>query len=205
MISQDQVVANASPLRVAAPQRRAIFLDRDGVLNVNRKDYVKTWQEFIFLPRTFAALAKIASSDFVIVVVTNQSAVNRRQMTQADLDDIHARMLAEIRRAGGRIDAIYFCPHDPAENCACRKPKTEMHRQAVREFGIDAARSYGIGDAREDVIAAQSIGAGAILVQSGRGAEQRGKLLAERNSNFQTANDLLDAVNWIWEREKLEK
>ncbi len=184
---------------------RAIFLDRDGVINENRPDYVKTWQEFIFLPRAFAALAKIAASDFVIVVTTNQSGIARQRMTQAALDDIHARMLAEIAARGGRIDAVHFCPHDTNAGCDCRKPKTGMYVRAARDFEIDFARSYLIGDAQEDIAAAQSIGVQPILVRTGRGAEHREKLLGNGNSKFHTADDLLDAVNWIWRREMLEK
>ena len=180
---------------------RAIFLDRDGVISVNRKDYVKTWDEFVFLPRAFDALQKLAASDFLIIVTTNQSAVGRGVMTQATLDGIHARMLATIRARGGRIDAIYFCPHAPEENCDCRKPRTGMYRRAAEKFAIDCARSYVIGDAKEDVQAAQSIGAEPILVQTGRGEEHGNWLAVNGNSRFQVADDLMDAVMWIEKRE----
>ncbi len=203
MTSKDRDVANASPLRVTAPQRRAIFLDRDGVISVNRADYVKTWDEFVFLPRALDALKQLAASEFLLIVTTNQSVVGRGIMTQATLDDIHARMLDAIRARGGRIDAIYSCPHAPEENCDCRKPRTEMYRRAAEQFGIDTTRSYVIGDAKEDVQAAQSIGAEPILVQTGRGEEHGHWLVVNGNSRFHAADDLLDAMQWIWKREKL--
>ncbi|MBI3740931.1 MAG: D-glycero-beta-D-manno-heptose 1,7-bisphosphate 7-phosphatase [Chloroflexi bacterium] len=184
---------------------RAIFLDRDGVICVNRTDYVKTWDEFIFLPRVFDALARLAASDFRVVIATNQSGVNRGNMTQTALDDIHARMQSEIRARGGRIDALYFCPHAPEENCECRKPRTQMYRRAAEKFAMDFARSYVIGDAVEDVQAAQALGARAILVLTGRGAEHNGKLLDAGNSDFHAATDLLDAVEWIEAREGLKR
>ncbi len=201
MTSKDQDVANASPLRVTASQRRAIFLDRDGVISVNRADYVKTWDEFAFLPRALDALERLSASEFLLIITTNQSGVGRGVMTQATLDDIHARMLDAIRARGGRIDAIYFCPHAPDTNCDCRKPRIGMYRRAAECFGIDLARSYVVGDAKEDVQAAQSIGAEPILVQTGRGEEHGNWLVANGNSGFQVADDLMDAVMWIGKRE----
>ena len=109
---------------------RAIFLDRDGVINHNRPDHIKTWDEFIFLPRTFEALQRVAASDFLAVVMTNQSGVNRGSFTEKTLRDIHARMSLEIQREGGRIDAVFFCPHKPEEKCECRKARSQRNHIA---------------------------------------------------------------------------
>jgi len=179
--------------------RRAIFLDRDGVINVNRADHVKTWDEFAFLPGALDALRQLAARDFALVVTTNQAAIGRGLMSEASLRDIHARMTDAIARAGGRLDAIYFCPHRPEDLCACRKPQTGMYLAAARQFGIDPTRSYVIGDAQADVDAARAIGAQGILVLTGRGSEQSAKMSA-RNDYIVVA-DLARAVEWIGQRE----
>jgi D-glycero-D-manno-heptose 1,7-bisphosphate phosphatase len=183
--------------------RRAIFLDRDGVINANRPDHVKRWDEFVFLPRALDALRQIAASDFVVLVMTNQAAIARGQTSDAAVRDIHARMTAAVERAGGRIDAVYYCPHLPEENCDCRKPRTGLYRRGAREWEIDLARSYVIGDAMADIVAAREIGAMPILVLTGRGNEQYVVLQENNHSGYHVANDLMSAVEWIWEREKL--
>lgn len=179
--------------------RRAIFLDRDGVINANRADHVKSWDEFVFLPGVLDALRQLATRDFVLVVTTNQAAIGRGLMSEATLRDIHAQMSDAIARAGGRLDAIYFCPHRPEDLCACRKPQPGMYLAAARQFGIDPARSYVIGDAQADVDAARAIGAQGILVLTGRGSEQFAQMTA-RNDYIVVA-DLACAVEWIEQRE----
>src|SRR5512146_1859854 len=118
-------------------KRRAIFLDRDGVINHNRPDHVKSWDEFVFLPRALDALKHLAAMDFVTIVVSNQAAINRRLMGDDVVRDIHSRMSAAIQNAGGRIDGVYYCPHKPEEHCDCRKPMPGMYLRAARENGID--------------------------------------------------------------------
>lgn len=181
---------------------RAIFLDRDGVINVNRPDYVKCWDEFAFLPRTLNALRRIAATDFRVIVATNQAAIHRHIVEEATVRDIHARMTTAIERAGGCVHAIYYCPHRPDENCDCRKPKPGMFRAAALDFGIDLTRSYVIGDARMDIEAACAIGAQPILVLSGRGCDQRVlDNCASCVENCVVVEDLLAAVEWIERQE----
>jgi D-glycero-D-manno-heptose 1,7-bisphosphate phosphatase len=187
----------------SASLKRAIFLDRDGVINVNRPDHIKTWDEFIFLPRALDALRRIAASDFLVIVTTNQSGVSRGSFSEETLLDIHTRMVGEIRKNGGRIDAVYFCPHKPEEKCECRKPGTKMYRDAAREWSIDLSRSYMIGDAMVDVQAALAIGSAPLLVLTGRGERQHDLLIEKNHSGFQVVADLWDAVEWIWVREKI--
>jgi D-glycero-D-manno-heptose 1,7-bisphosphate phosphatase len=153
------VRAGRTPARLSA-----VFVDRDGV--VNRKapegDYVKTWDEFAFLPRALDGLRALAALDVPVVVVTNQRGIARGRMSEADLDEIHRRMLAEVRAAGGRIDAIYHCPHEGG--CACRKPGTGMFEQAAREHGIALGEAAVLGDRATDMQAAEAIGALKLLV-----------------------------------------
>lgn len=146
----------------------AVFLDRDGVINVDRGDYVKSWREFEFLPRVLEAFKLLATLPVRLVVVTNQSVVGRGIIPRAVLDDIHARMLHMISAAGGRVDRIYVCPHAPWDNCDCRKPKPGLLLQAQRELGIDMPRSYLVGDRDVDIQAGRAAGVKTILVSSAR-------------------------------------
>lgn len=173
---------------------RALFLDRDGVINENRPDYVTKPEQFRFLPGALDALVALAASSFRVVVVTNQSAVGRGYMTAGTLDDIHGRMLDRVRAAGGRIDAIYACPHRPAEGCVCRKPGSELLDRAARQLGIDLPASLLIGDAASDVQAALAAGCRPILVLTGRGEEARAELTRKRIDGYRVAKDLLHAV-----------
>lgn len=197
MISDFRLVNRQSKIKNWLMSRRAIFLDRDGVINVNRPDHVKSWDEFVFLPNALTALAKLAASDFLVIVTTNQSAIARGLVTEETVRAIHARMIADVTRAGGRIDAVYFCPHHPDDKCACRKPQPGLFLQAARDFAIDFARSFVIGDAFSDVAAALAIGAQPILVLTGRGRAQYAEMIANNHTNHRIADDLLGAVEWI--------
>ena len=114
------------PVDASGQRRPAVFLDRDGVLNQNRADYVRTWQQVEFPPGVFQAMQRLAASPFVIVVVTNQSAVGRGLMTAEGLAVINGGIVQQVQQAGGRIDAVYACPHRPDEGCPCRKPRPGM-------------------------------------------------------------------------------
>jgi histidinol-phosphate phosphatase family protein len=146
----------------------AVFLDRDGVINVNRDDHVKSWEELVFLPGALEGLQSLAVLPVLVIIVTNQSVVGRGIITQAQLNDIHARMLQVIQAHGGRIDRIYACPHAPWEDCACRKPKPRLLLHAQRDLGLDLSRSFLIGDRPADIEAGQAAGVRTILVAQTR-------------------------------------
>lgn len=181
--------------------RRAIFLDRDGVINENRPDYVKSLAEFVFLPGALEAVRRLAELDMPIIVVSNQSAINRGLVTQTMVDAITQAMQERIEATGGRVDAVFYCPHLPDEGCTCRKPRPGLFHQAACQLGIQLARSYVIGDALSDVQAALHIGAQPLLVLTGRGHEQV-KLLGEAlRGSVPVFDDLLAAALWVWQRE----
>ena len=183
-------------------QRRAIFFDRDGVICENRPDHVKSWDEFVFIPGALDAMRQIAASDFLLLVTTNQAAIARGMTTDAIVRDIHARMDEAITKHGGWLDAIYFCPHLPEANCNCRKPRTGMYEQGKREWDIDFAQSYVIGDSERDIGAANAIGAQPILVLTGVGMQHRARLTENHSTGYHVADDLPAAIEWILEREK---
>lgn len=177
----------------------AIFLDRDGVINQNRADHVKTWEEFEFVPGALDSIRELTATGLPIFVVTNQATVNRGQMAVETLDSIHEQMLAEIRRAGGEVAKVYYCPHDNHEQCACRKPEPGMLQQAAQEFGIDLTRSFIVGDAWTDVAAGQAVGTHGILVMTGRGRWNFVSCWNRFGLDFSAACDLADAVLMIKE------
>jgi len=151
-------------------RRPTIILDRDGVLNEKapRANYVRTWQEFKWLPGAKESLRALNQAGFRIIVVSNQAGVNRGAMTEADLLEIHRRMVKEAELAGGRIDAIYYCPHDWDEGCECRKPKPGMLFQVQRDFTLDLSRILFIGDDERDAQAADAAGCRSALVSDQR-------------------------------------
>jgi len=175
----------------------AVFLDRDGVINENKADYVKGWEEFTFLPGVFEALRRLAENDLTIVVASNQSAVGRGLVSRAELEKINQRMVERIHREGGRIDAVLYCPHRPEENCPCRKPQPGLLLQAAERFDLDLTRSYAIGDALCDIAAGLAAGCCPILVLTGLGRQELVCLKAQGYDGYRVARDLREAVEWI--------
>jgi D-glycero-D-manno-heptose 1,7-bisphosphate phosphatase len=173
----------------------AIFLDRDGVIIENRASYVRSWSDVVFLPQALAALQRISKLNYRVVIVTNQSGIGRGLIAPATADDINERLVAEIQDAGGRIDAVYMCPHTPADHCRCRKPAPGMLQAATRDLGIDLSQSLLIGDALSDLKAGLRAGVGRVaLVRSGRGAAQAALASAERLPLFPIYEDLAEAL-----------
>ena len=172
----------------------AVFLDRDGVLNENRADYVRTWQQVVFLPGVLDAMQLLAASPYTIVVVTNQSAVGRGLLTAEALAAINQGIVQQVQQAGGRINAVYACPHAPDDGCSCRKPRPGMLLQAARDLAIDLERSYLVGDAVSDVEAGLAAGCRPLMVLTGRGKKQTPFLAANGLENVPVMADLAEAV-----------
>lgn len=179
--------------------RSGVLLDRDGVINYNRSDYVKSWAEFQFLPGALEALRVLASLNLPVAVISNQSIIGRGLVSQQTVDEINARMMAEVRAAEGRIDGVWTCPHTPQEGCTCRKPQPGLLLEAARVLGLDLMRSYFVGDAMSDIQAAQAVGCQPVLVCTGRGAAQLQLLQQTGLNGFQVAADLAGAVKWVYD------
>lgn len=187
------VLSDKRPLSM----RAAVFLDRDGVINENRADYVRTWEQVRFLPGVFDALRRLAGSDFCVVVVTNQSGVGRGLMAAETLQTINDGIVARVQAEGGRIDAVYACPHRPDEGCECRKPRPGMLLQAAADLRIDLGRSFLVGDAVTDVETALQAGCRPFMVRSGRGHAQLAKLRMQGYKAVRVVADLSEAVELI--------
>ncbi len=176
--------------------RRGIFLDRDGVLCENLPTYVKSWAEFRWLPAALGGMHVLARVGLPVIMVTNQSVVNRGLTTLASVASIHARMRAEIEQSGGRLDAIYECPHRPDEGCNCRKPGALLFRRAAAEWSLDLGSSYLIGDSRADLHAGWNLGMTVLLVRTGLGKKTEAELDGQRRGVL-VVSDLMEAAQWI--------
>ena len=185
--------------------RLTVFLDRDGVINRKQPEplYVTRWEEFEFLPGALAGLAELAKMDAQIVVVSNQRGIARGVYTEETLADIHARMKSAIEAAGGRIDAIYYCPHEGG--CECRKPGTGMFERAAREVpGVDLAHSVVVGDNVCDIEAAARLGCPSVLVASGeRKRRILEKVAAKGVPVGKCVGSLAEALPFLGERDQL--
>lgn len=186
-----------SGARAAAGQRKgAIFLDRDGVINRPPvKRYVTRWDEFRFLPGTLRALRRLEGDGRKVVILSNQAGVGRGLMPRSQLELITRRMLAAIRRAGGGVDAVYYCPHAPDAGCGCRKPKTGLLRRACRQHRIDPKRSFVVGDSAKDVAMGRAAGCRTVLVLSGVSTRRDARAMESRPDRV--ARDLPEAIRWI--------
>jgi D-glycero-D-manno-heptose 1,7-bisphosphate phosphatase len=156
----------------------AILLDRDGTINVERVDYVKTIDELVLLAGALDALATLSAFGVPIVLVTNQSAIGRGIISHEQVDEIHVHLCSLVRTAGGRIDAVYLCPHRPDEGCACRKPKPGLLQTAAAEMGFDLQRSIFVGDSITDYQAARAAGCMPVLVRTGWQAPKLAQFVA---------------------------
>jgi D-glycero-D-manno-heptose 1,7-bisphosphate phosphatase len=188
--------------------RPAVFIDRDGTINED-VGYPSRWNQVKIFPWSVAAVRRLNDAGFAVVIVTNQSGVGRGYYTEADLRDIHDRLVAVFADQGARIDGVYYCPHYNLsaelryrQDCLCRKPGPGMGLQAAADLDLDLERSYMVGDKAEDVMFGRELGATPVLVLTGYGLESRAKLEAAGLSPAAVAAHLGDAVDWILGRER---
>lgn len=172
---------------------RAVFLDRDGTL-IQEKNYLHKIEDVELVPGAGKALAKLKKRGFLLILVTNQSGVGRGFFTMEDVQRVHRHILAVLQKDGATLDGVYICPHQPEDNCDCRKPRTKLVRDATEKFGIDLPRSYMIGDREIDVELGQRAGCRTILVSTGYGAQVAAEKKAEPDCR---AVNLAEAVEWI--------
>lgn len=167
-----------------------IILDRDGVINYDSDDYVRTAQAWRPLPGSLEAIAQLHAHGYHVVVVSNQSGIGRGLFTEAALEAIHTKMVRAVEATGGALAGIYYCPHRPDEGCDCRKPAPGLLRRAARELGFDLSGVPFIGDKASDVLAARAVGARPILVRTGRG-----EAAAALEAGIELYDDLAHAVD----------
>ena len=146
-----------------------VILDRDGVINHDSDDYIKSPDEWQPLPGSLEAIARLCRADYTVVVATNQAGVGRGLFSLEMLTRIHRKMASSIRDKGGRLDSIFFCPHSPADQCGCRKPKPGMLLEISDRLSIALSGVPFVGDSLRDLEAAAAAGAMPVMVKTGRG------------------------------------
>jgi D-glycero-D-manno-heptose 1,7-bisphosphate phosphatase len=154
----------------AAKLSPVVVLDRDGVINHDSKDFIRTADEWVPIAGSLEAIARLTQAGWLVFVATNQSGVGRGLITPASLAAIHARMTAAVEAAGGCLAGIFWCPHRPDEGCDCRKPAAGLFRQIEATLGRSLAGCPAVGDSARDLAAARAAGARPILVRTGNGA-----------------------------------
>lgn len=180
-------------------KRRAVFLDRDGTINIER-EFLHRPEEFQFIPGAAQAIRLLKEAGFRVIVVTNQSGIARGYYDEAAVNRLHRYMDGELARFGASIDAYYFCPHHPeysiddnGKACECRKPQAGMLLKAAADFSLDLSASFIIGDKLADVQAGLNAGCIPLMVRTGYGAVESNKLPAD----VPVYEDLLSAVRSI--------
>lgn len=161
-----------------------VMIDRDGVINEDSTEFVKSVAEWRPIAGSLEAIAALHRAGWRVAVVTNQSGVGRGLYDAATLARIHEHMRERVRAAGGELAGVYYCPHVPEDHCACRKPQPGMFRQLERELGVAVAGAPYIGDRLSDVEAAEAVGARPLLVRTGSGAATEALLGPRRVAVF---------------------
>lgn len=175
--------------------QRLIILDRDGVINEDSDAYIKSPEEFIPIPGSLSAIAKLNRAGYTIVVATNQSGIARGYFDIETLNTMHEKLTSLLAKEGGRIDNVYYCPHGPDDNCECRKPKPGMIKQILADYHIDPATVVAVGDSLRDIQATAAVGIKSILVRTGKGKITEKQLSTnELLANTPVFDSLEDAV-----------
>ena len=152
------------------PVVKLVILGRDGILNDFRNDHVKSPEEWFLIPGALEAVARLNHAGWHTVIATNQSGIGRGMIDMASVNAVHAYMYKQLMAVGGRIDAVFFCPHTPEDGCDCRKPQPGLMREIGKRYGIDLKTVPMVADTLRDLQAAHTAGCEPHLVRSGRAA-----------------------------------
>ncbi|WP_076998517.1 D-glycero-beta-D-manno-heptose 1,7-bisphosphate 7-phosphatase [Variovorax sp. KK3] len=183
---------------------KLVILDRNGTLNVHREDFVKSDIEWTPLPGALEAVARLNHAGWHVVIASNQSGLGRGLFDVASLNAMHAKMHKMLSAVGGRVDAVFYCPHSPDENCECRKPRPGLFLQIAERYGVDLVNVPVAGDSLRDMQAGASAGCEPHLLLTGMGAACRGvaPLPPEYPANTRVHEDLPAFVDFLLEREE---
>ena len=177
---------------------KLVILDRDGTINTESADFIKSPEEWMPLPGALEAIARLNHAGWHVVVASNQSGLGRGLFDVASLNAMHAKMYKMLAAVGGRIDAVFYCPHTPDDKCHCRKPEPGLFEQIGERYGMDLKGVAVVGDALRDVVAGASAGCEPHLVLTGNGAAYRGRDLPETfPANTRVHEDLSAFADWM--------
>lgn len=171
-----------------------IILDRDGVVNHDSDQYIKSPNEWIAIEGSLEAIADLTSAGHLVVIATNQSGLARGYYTLEILEQIHEKLRAQLASKGGRIERIYYCPHHPNDNCACRKPKPGLLLQIKRDYPHLFADAIFVGDSVSDIQAAKQMGIQAVLVKTGKGEKTLQEASVEEIQVYSNLREFVSAL-----------
>ncbi|WP_298232788.1 D-glycero-beta-D-manno-heptose 1,7-bisphosphate 7-phosphatase [uncultured Azohydromonas sp.] len=189
------------------PIPKLVILGRDGILNQYREDHVKEPSEWTPVPGALEAVARLNHAGWHVVVATNQAGIGRGMIDMASLNAVHAHMMKVLQQQGGRIDAVFLCPHTPEDHCDCRKPLPGLMLDIGRRYGADLTQVPLVGDTARDMLAARAAGCQPHLLRSGRGAaldEAQLQQLAAQVPGLQVHQDLSAFADYLLQREQRE-
>ncbi len=149
---------------------KLIILDRDGVINQDSDQFIKSPEEWIPIDGSLEAISRLYRAGYRVVIISNQSGIARKLFTIDQLNRIHLKMIHAVQEMGGDIDSIFYCPHGPDDGCDCRKPKSGMFQELAERLQVKLNGVIAVGDTERDLIAALDVGAKPVLVKSGKGA-----------------------------------
>ena len=156
---------------------KLLILDRDGVINLDSDEYIKSLEEWIPIPSSIDAIARLSRAGWTVAVATNQSGIARGYYDPATLESMHARLRELVAEQGGEIGLIVHCPHGPDDGCDCRKPRPGMLNRIAEHYGVDLAGIWFVGDSSGDLDAALAVDCQPVLVKTGKGERTLGKPL----------------------------
>jgi len=175
---------------------RLVILDRDGVINEDRDDYVKSVDEWIAIPGSIEAIAKLTKTGYTVVVATNQSGLSRGLFDLDELEAMNDKLCRSVESLGGEIAGVFYCPHHPDDNCECRKPRTGLLDAIEDTLGLSVTGAPFIGDSLRDLQAAESKKCLPVLVKTGKGERTLGQPM-KINSQIKIFDNLADAADAI--------
>lgn len=179
-------------------QIKLVILDRDGTINQDRDDYVKSADEWVPLQGALEAIARLNHAGWHVVVATNQSGLGRGLFDVATLNAMHTKMHKLLATVGGRVDAVFYCPHGPEDDCQCRKPASGLFEQIGDRYNIELAGVPTVGDSLRDLQAGAAVGCAPHLVLTGKGEKLRGQALPDDYpANTVVHQDLPAFVDWL--------
>ena len=181
-------------------KHRLVILDRDGVINEERVDFIRSPEQWRPLPGSISAIARLCRAGLRVAVATNQSGVGRGLMSRAALEAVHRKMVDKVGAAGGDLSGVFFCPHTPSEGCRCRKPLPGLLEQIEAALGLPVAGTYMVGDSLRDLQAAIAAGARPALVRTGFGSSTERQLTA--GMAVPVFDDLAHFTDWLLENER---
>lgn len=176
--------------------RRLVILDRDGVINRDSDEFVKSPDEWQPIEGSIEAIARLSAAGFDVVVATNQSGVGRKLIDSVALEAIHRKMQGAVREAGGDISKIVYCPHHPDDGCDCRKPRTGLFKKISHQLGVPLLGVPMIGDSERDIAAARAVGGRPMLVLTGNG-RSTARALENSGAPLEIFDDLAAAVSFL--------